>query len=127
MTDNGFVGNASHIYPRIVQPAPEATSDRDKMCQIISEAVGGWNQNTQAITRVAAALSAAGFGLVADAKAEALEEAAAAIETQRDKSNPDRKPEEGWSVIDHRAGRFLGKTVAARLLRNRATALRGDS
>jgi hypothetical protein len=105
------------------------------MAEVIQEAVentpywieGDPGTHQDPYANAAAALSAAGFGLVADAKAEALEEAAAAIETQRDKSNPDRKPEEGWSVIDHRAGRFLGKTVAARLLRNHAAALRGDS
>lgn len=46
-------------------------------------------------------------------------------EEQRDAANPDRKTDEGWSVIDHRAGRFLGKTVAARMLRARAAAERG--
>lgn len=58
-------------------------------------------------------------------RAGALEDAADEIDAQRDAANPDRKPGEGWSVIDHRAGRFLGKTVAARLLRARAAAERG--
>jgi hypothetical protein len=57
--------------------------------------------------------------------AQALRDAAAAIDAQRDESNPDRKPDEGWSVVDHRAGRFLGKTVASRILRARAAALKG--
>lgn len=55
--------------------------------------------------------------------AQALRDAADAIDAQRDESNPDRKPDEGWSVVDHRAGRFLGKTVAARMLRARASDL----
>jgi hypothetical protein len=58
--------------------------------------------------------------------AQAFRDAADAIDAQRDESNPDRKPDEGWSVVDHRAGRFLGKTVAARMLRARAAALKGD-
>lgn len=62
-----------------------------------------------------------------EARAKALADAAEAIEAQRDASNPDRSPNEGWSVIDHRAGRFLGKTVAARLLRARASAERNES
>lgn len=71
----------------------------------------------------AAALSAAGFGPVREAQAQALRDAAEAIDVQRDASNPDRKADEGWSVVDHRAGRFLGKTVAARMLRARAASL----
>jgi len=59
-----------------------------------------------------------------DAGAKALEEAADAVAAQRDASNPDRTPDEAWSVIDHRDGRFFGKTVAVRLLRARAKALR---
>lgn len=34
---------------------------RDDLCAVISEAVGGWNANTQAITRVADAIIAAGW------------------------------------------------------------------
>jgi hypothetical protein len=96
------------------------------MCLIFSEAVGGWNQNTQAITRVAAALSAAGFGLVADTKAEALEEAADDFEgnvgvgefaelSTRD-GNPWGHVEESW---EHQ-GPYMD------WLRNRAAALRGN-
>jgi len=40
-------------------------TEREKMCIIISEAVGGWNQNTPSITRVADALILAGFHDVA--------------------------------------------------------------
>jgi hypothetical protein len=59
-----------------------------------------------------------------DAGAKALDEAADAVAAQRDATNPDRTPDEAWSVIDHRDGRFFGKTVAVRLLRGRAKALR---
>jgi len=53
-------------------------------------------------------------------RSQTLEDAAEAISSQRDSTNPNRSQEESWSVIDHRAGRFLGKTVAIRLLRARA-------
>jgi len=36
-------------------------SEREELSKVISEAVGGWNQNTQAITRVADAILAAGY------------------------------------------------------------------
>jgi hypothetical protein len=36
-------------------------SARQELCKVISEAVGGWNQNTQSITRVADAIIAAGY------------------------------------------------------------------
>jgi hypothetical protein len=36
-------------------------SARQELCKVISEAVGGWNQNTQSITRVADAILAAGY------------------------------------------------------------------
>jgi hypothetical protein len=62
--------------------------------------------------------------LVAARDAEVLDAAAEAIAAQRDDSNPDPTPDAGWSVADHSDGRFLGKTVAIRLLRARAAAIR---
>lgn len=37
------------------------SDERGDLCEVISEAVGGWNANTQAITRVADAILAAGW------------------------------------------------------------------
>lgn len=82
------------------------------------------NQNRVRLDRAyaSAALEAAAPYI----KAEALRDAADAIDAQRDATNPSRKPDEAWSVIDHREGRFLGKTVAARLLRTIAAEIEGD-
>jgi hypothetical protein len=41
----------------------ERSKDAIDMGRVISEAVGGWNPETQSITRVAEALIAAGYGL----------------------------------------------------------------
>lgn len=98
-------------------------------CDYCGAVLREWGDDTDMPTQLAAhqaaALSAAGFGPAREAQAGALEDAADEIDAQRDAANPDRKTDEGWSVIDHCAGRFLGKTVAARLLRARAAAERG--
>ena len=51
-----------------------ADATRDELCRVISDAVGGWNQNTQSITRVADAILAAGFGPVQEARDEVIAE-----------------------------------------------------
>jgi hypothetical protein len=73
----------------------------------------------------AAALSAAGFGLVADAKAEALEEAADALErVDRIAAKPVNRvtPEEEAEYME-----FANSGGDKNWLRARAAALRGDS
>jgi hypothetical protein len=60
-------------------------------------------------------------------RAEALREAADALDAQRDASNHEATPDDRESVRDHNAGRFLGKTVASRLLRARADQIDGGN
>ena len=42
-------------------PAEAVESEREELCALISEAVGGWNAATRAITHVADVLLAAGY------------------------------------------------------------------
>jgi hypothetical protein len=72
----------------------------------------------------AAALSAAGFGPVTEAKAAALEQAAAELE-QRAKNvqNNTYLESDIYSELTHRADALLG---AAKTVRARATAVRGE-
>jgi hypothetical protein len=63
----------------------------------------------------------------AEVKAQTLDEAAKSLADQRDDTAGDRNPEDGMSYTAHRDGRFLGKTVAIRLLRDRAAAIRAEA
>lgn len=82
--------------------------------------IHGWGESENAVTR--AALEAAAPFL----RAQALEDAADELAAQRDATNHELTPEDGESVRDHNDGRFLGKTVAFRLLRARAATERGQ-
>jgi hypothetical protein len=75
--------------------------------------------------QIVQAIIAAGFGLVADAKAEALEEASAALErVDRIAATPVNRvtPEEEAEYME-----FANSGGDKNWLRNRAAAMRGDS
>lgn len=61
---------------------------------------------------------------LAEAAAQALEDMAYEIAVQRDSATLDVYGDSQWAVRDHSDGRYLGKTVAIRLIRERAKQLR---
>ena len=83
-------------------------------------------QDAWLIAHQAAALSAAGFGLVTDAKAEALEEAAGDF-TERVAATRSLTRDNGTPYAIATLNHAYGMEMASTALRARAAALRGDS
>lgn len=59
-----------------------------------------------------------------EAAAQALEDMAHEIAVQRDSATLDIYGDSQWAVRDHSDGRYLGKTVAIRMIREKAKQLR---